>query len=123
MKKTKTFYIFGRPFSPFYSLLMRFRGFLYRIGMLRVNKVGTPVISVGNLNMGGSGKTPVVQYISRFLLDSGWHPAVISRGYGGSAKGRVNLVSDGKQVLLDATIAGDEPRLLADTLPGVPVLT
>jgi tetraacyldisaccharide 4'-kinase len=123
MKKTQTIYMLGRPFSPFYSLLMRFRESLYRTGILRMNKIGVPVISVGNLTMGGSGKTPVVQYVARFLQDNGWHPAVVSRGYGGSAKGRVNLVSDGKQVLLDARAAGDEPRLLADTLPGIPVLT
>lgn len=116
-------YILGRPLSPFYSLLMRFRESLYRVGILRVTRMAIPVISVGNLTMGGSGKTPVVQYIARFLQDNGRRPAVISRGYGGSARGRVNLVSDGSQVLLDAPEAGDEPRLLAETLPGVPVLT
>lgn len=121
--KLHTLYLLGRPFSPFYSLLMRFRETLYRTRILRVTRMAIPVISVGNLTMGGSGKTPIVQYIARFLQDNGRHPAVISRGYGGSARGRVNLVSDGRRVLLDAPVAGDEPRLLADTLPGVPVLT
>ena len=123
MKKTQILYLAGRPISPFYSLLMRFRAFLYRVGILRVTRSSVPVVSVGNLTMGGSGKTPIVQYLARFLLDNGWNPAVISRGYGGSSKERVNLVSDGTHVLLDALVAGDEPRLLADTLPGVPVLT
>lgn len=123
MKKKKILYLIGRPLSPFYSLIMRFRAFLYRIGILRVTRSRVPVVSVGNLTMGGSGKTPIVQYLARFLLDNGWNPAVISRGYGGTARERVNLVSDGTHVLLDAALAGDEPRLLAETLPGIPVLT
>ena len=123
MKKKQILYMLGRPFSPFYSLFMRLRESLYRTGFLHVNRIGVPVISVGNLTMGGSGKTPVVQFIARFLRDNGWRPAVVSRGYGGVAGNRVNLVSDGRQVLLNASAAGDEPRLLADTLSGVPVLT
>jgi len=123
MKNTKMLYRLGRPFSPFYSLLMRFREFMYRKGILHVTRIPVPVVSVGNLILGGSGKTPVVQFIARLLQDNGWHPAVVSRGYSGSVRGRVNLVSDGSRVLLGAAEAGDEPRLLADTLPGVPVLT
>jgi tetraacyldisaccharide 4'-kinase len=123
MNKKQILFFIGRPFSPFYSLLMRFRAFLYRVGIWRVIRLDVPVVSIGNLTMGGSGKTPVVQYIARFLQNNGCNPAVISRGYGGSAKERVNLVSDGINVLLDAPVAGDEPRFLADTLPGIPVLT
>lgn len=123
MKNRQLLYSLGRPVSPFYSLLMRLRESMYRKGIFRVTRVTVPVISVGNLTMGGSGKTPVVQYVVRFLGEKGWRPAVVSRGYGGSAKDRVNLVSDGKQILLDANAAGDEPRLLAETLQGVPVLT
>jgi tetraacyldisaccharide 4'-kinase len=73
--------------------------------------------------MGGTGKTPLVQYITRMLLARGLKPAIISRGYGGRAKGPVNVVSDRQQLYLEAYLAGDEPRLLAETLPGVPVLT
>jgi tetraacyldisaccharide 4'-kinase len=102
---------------------MRLRESLYNAGMLRVNRVEVPVISVGNLTLGGTGKTPVVQYIARLLLKEGLRPAIISRGYKGRAGGKVNIVSDGSSVLLDARKAGDEPRLLAETLQGVPVLT
>jgi len=102
---------------------MRLRESLYNAGMLRVNRVDVPVISVGNLTLGGTGKTPVVQYIARLLQKEGLRPAVISRGYMGMAGGKVNIVSDGSSVLLDARKAGDEPRLLAETLQGVPVLT
>jgi len=122
-KNRKILYIFGRPFSPFYSLAMQLRERLYRWGILRVSRPGVPVVSVGNLTMGGSGKTPVVQYIAGFLLRKGWHPAIVSRGYGGSSRDRVNIVSDGRRVMLGPGEAGDEPALLADRLPGVPVLT
>jgi tetraacyldisaccharide 4'-kinase len=117
------FYFVGRPFSPLYCALMRFRESLYRSRIFRVNRVGVPVISVGNLTLGGTGKTPVVQYIARMLQGQGRRPAIISRGYMGKAGSRVNIVSDGSSLLLDARQAGDEPRFLAETLQGVPVLT
>ncbi len=81
------------------------------------------MVSVGNLTLGGTGKTPMVQYLARLLQSNGFHPAIVSRGYGGTASAKVNLVSDGSALLLDAETAGDEPRLLAETLSGVPVLT
>lgn len=124
MKQSTAFYFaLGRPLSPIYSLAMRLRETLYRRGVLRSYRLAAPVVSVGNLTLGGSGKTPMVQYLARLLQDNGFHPAIISRGYGGRAKGAINVVSDGKSLLLDAEQAGDEPRFLAETLPGVPVLT
>lgn len=113
----------GRIFSPLYSLAMILRQYLYAKGIFKSTKLEVPVISVGNLTMGGSGKTPLVAHIARMLLQNGSRPAIISRGYGGAAKEAVNIVSDGKSLLLDARSAGDEPRLLAESLPGVPVLT
>jgi tetraacyldisaccharide 4'-kinase len=65
----------------------------------------------------------MVQYLARLLKEHGYKPAVISRGYGGSTREPVNVVSDGSRVLLPAKLVGDEPRLLAETLTGVPVLT
>jgi tetraacyldisaccharide 4'-kinase len=123
MKTTAFYFALGRPFSPIYSLAMRFREIMYRRGMLQSYRMDIPVISVGNLTMGGTGKTPMVQYLARMLQQNGFHPAVISRGYGGSASAPINMVSDGRTLLLDAGEAGDEPRLLAETLSGVPVLT
>ncbi len=82
-----------------------------------------PVISVGNVAVGGSGKTPVVAALARLLLDAGERPAVLTRGY---ARRRpddgVTVVSDGCRVLADIDRAGDEPLMLARALPGVPVL-
>jgi tetraacyldisaccharide 4'-kinase len=119
----KKLYFLGRPFSPLYSLAMKLRSALYARHFFRRYKLEVPVISVGNLTMGGTGKTPVVSHLANFLQGQGYRPAVISRGYGGAAGNRVNVVSDGNRIYLDARQAGDEPRLLAETLPGIPVLT
>jgi tetraacyldisaccharide 4'-kinase len=123
MNTTHFYYTLGRPFSPLYSLAMRLREAGYRRGIFKSYQMDVPVISVGNLTMGGSGKTPMVQYLARLLQSQGFRPAIISRGYGGRAKGKINLVSDGSTLFLDAQLAGDEPRMLAETLPGVSVLT
>jgi len=123
MKTTSFYFALGRPLSPIYSLAMRLREGWYRRGILRSYRLDVPVLSVGNLTLGGTGKTPMVQHLARLLQNHDFRPAVVSRGYGGKATGKVNLVSDGSNLLLDARSAGDEPRLLAETLPGVPVLT
>lgn len=123
MRPSTFAFALGRPFSPLYGAVMRIREAFYRRGIFASYRLDAPVISVGNLTLGGSGKTPLVQHLARLLKANGRRPAVISRGYGGRAQGRVNVVSDGERLLLDAAMAGDEPRLLAETLPGVPVLT
>lgn len=123
MRPSTLAFALGRPFSPLYGAAMRIREACYRRGIFASYQLNVPVISVGNLTLGGSGKTPLVQHLARLLQANGRRPAVISRGYGGQAQGRVNVVSDGEHLLLAAAMAGDEPRLLAETLPGVPVLT
>ena len=85
--------------------------------------MSVPVISIGNLTMGGSGKTPVVRHIAEALTLKNFRPAIVSRGYRGSSKSEINVVSDGQTVFMDATQAGDEPVLLAESLPGIPVVT
>jgi len=122
-QKISSLYFFGRPLSPLYSTIMKLRESLYIKGIKRRYKLNVPVISVGNLTMGGTGKTPVVALLASILLKKGFKPAIISRGYGGIVKNKVNIVSDGKEVFLDAETAGDEPCFLAKSLPGVPVLT
>ncbi|MFH2122420.1 MAG: tetraacyldisaccharide 4'-kinase [Pseudomonadota bacterium] len=119
----KNIYLLGRPFSPLYSGAMKIRSALYARNFFRRYKMEVPVISIGNLTMGGTGKTPIVSTLATFLQKQGYKPAIISRGYGGAVSNKVNVVSDGKKLYLNAEEAGDEPRLLAETLPGVPVLT
>ena len=115
---------FGRIFSPAYSLVMRLRAFLYRKNIfLKSRRLSVPVISIGNLTLGGTGKTPMVRYVIRMLSDCGFRPAIVSRGYGGKAAAGVNIVADGARMLLNPEMAGDEPFMLAQALPGVPVLT
>lgn len=82
-----------------------------------------PVVSVGNLCVGGSGKTPVVAHLARILAGMGERPAVLSRGYGRQrpAEGVV-VVSDGVEVRASLDRSGDEPLMLARELPGLPVL-
>jgi len=94
---------------------------LYGIGIRKRCRLGVRVISVGNLTFGGTGKTPAVQTLCRMLAEQGKRVAVLSRGYGGSARGVV-VVSDGDRVASDSAEAGDEPMLLARTLPGVAVI-
>ena len=117
------YYTLGRPFSPLYGWLMQLREKLYQKNILASYSFPVPVISIGNLTMGGTGKTPMVQYLARLLQGEGYQPAIISRGYGGATTERINIVSDGQNLLLEADYVGDEPRMLAETLPGVFVLT
>ncbi|MHB9097458.1 MAG: tetraacyldisaccharide 4'-kinase [Syntrophales bacterium] len=99
------------------------RNRLYDRGLLRQEKLPCPVISVGNLTVGGTGKTPTVILLATMLREKGRRPAVLSRGYGGSTQARVNTVSDGKRILTGWRQSGDEPVLIARAVPGVPVLT
>ena len=117
-------FLVGRIFSPLYSMVMALRALLYRKNILfKSQRLSVPVISVGNLTLGGTGKTPMVRYVTRLLLDRGLRPAIVSRGYGGKAADAVNIVSDGAKTLLSPDMAGDEPFMLAEALSGVPVLT
>jgi tetraacyldisaccharide 4'-kinase len=94
---------------------------LYRWGMLGSRRLSCPVISIGNVTLGGSGKTPVAALAVSTLQALGARPAVVSRGYGRHSRG-LQVVSDRTGVRLRARDGGDEPVLLAERLPGVPVV-
>ena len=96
------------PLSLLYGLVMGFRNLLYRVGLRHRVKVGVPVVVVGNLTVGGTGKTPLVAWLASALAAVGLRVAVVSRGYGGRARGvtRVTVHSRPSEV-------GDEPLLLA----------
>jgi tetraacyldisaccharide 4'-kinase len=81
-----------------------------------------PVVSVGNLTVGGAGKTPVVACLARLLQDRGKRVAILSRGYGGQSRG-VTCISDGRNTYKKPPEVGEEPYWLARTLPGVAVYT
>jgi tetraacyldisaccharide 4'-kinase len=94
---------------------------MYARGILRAESLPRPVISVGNLAAGGAGKTPHVQFLASWLSGRGVRVAVLSRGYG-RRSGGVVWVSRGEGPLVTCADGGDEPFLLAGTLPGVSVL-
>ncbi len=102
---------------------MSIRSFLYNKKILKRYSLSVPVISIGNLTMGGSGKTPIAMCIAKLLQKRGYRPAIISRGYGGRAKKKVNIVSTCDEILLSPEQAGDEPFMLAKSLRGIPVVT
>lgn len=81
-----------------------------------------PTISVGNITAGGTGKTPMVQYICRTLLAQGCRPAVLTRGYKGKSSKESAIVSDGTHIYMDPASSGDEPYLLAKSLPQCAVI-
>ncbi len=110
------------PFSLVYSFIQRLRAAMYRTGMLKTGRLPRPVVSIGNITVGGTGKTPVTAYIARLLLEQGYKVAVLSRGYGGSLEGQIAIVSDGATLLLGPRECGDEPYLLASTVPGLMVV-
>lgn len=105
-----------------YAYLLRLRAWCYSRGMLRTRRLSRPVISVGNIAVGGTGKTPMTALIARHLMAQGKRVAVLSRGYGGSSSGTPRIVSDGATVFLTAAEAGDEPYLLARDVPGLTVV-
>lgn len=110
------------PVALCYRNIQIMRAALYRRGILRSYRLSCPVISVGNLTVGGTGKTPATAWIARRLLQQGLRVAVLSRGYGGSLEGNCALVSDGQTILLTPDQCGDEPYLLASTIPGLMVV-
>lgn len=83
---------------------------------------GIPVISIGNITAGGTGKTPCIAALSEMLLAKGRHPAILTRGYKGGLEKKGGIVSDGKKILVSQKEAGDEPYMLAMKLPAVPVI-
>jgi len=104
-----------------YRAALTARSAFYRIGLLSTRGLPVPVISVGNVTVGGSGKTPLAEVVVLALREMGARPALISRGYGRRTRG-VRIVADGGGLRLGARDGGDEPVLLAERLPGVPIV-
>jgi tetraacyldisaccharide 4'-kinase len=106
------------PLGLLYGAVTRARLRLYRSGFLKTEDVGAPVVSVGNLTAGGTGKTPLVEWVARALARDGLRPCVLTRGYGRADERRRVVASDGARVLAEVNECGDEPRLLAERLLG-----
>ena len=99
------------PLGVVYGAATRARLALYRAGLLAMHSVAAPVISVGNITAGGTGKTPLVEWLARAVAREGRRVCVLTRGYGRREAHLRVVVSDGKRILADARAGGDEPRL------------
>jgi tetraacyldisaccharide 4'-kinase len=110
--------------STLYAAIARRRRERYAARPDLRRRLRSPVISVGNLAVGGRGKTPLVATIARMLLDMGERPAILSRGYGRARpQPDVVIVRDAREIRAGLEVSGDEPLMLARQLPGVCVLT
>jgi len=107
--------------AKLYEFGVRTRIALYQTDYLSSGKLRAPVVSIGNLTVGGTGKTPLVSFLARFLRDEGYLVGILSRGYKRASTGRVE-VSNGESILCGPAQAGDEPFLLARQCPGVRVV-
>ena len=107
------------PLSVLYNAVTRTRLSLYRRGTFHSTKLDRPVISVGNITAGGTGKTPLVEWVARTLAAAGKKVCILTRGYGRDHPDRMVIVSDGRKPLATPAEAGDEPFLLATNLAGV----
>jgi len=109
------------PFSWLYECVVVLRNLLFDWKMFAAERIGVPVISVGNITTGGTGKTPVVRLIAEMLLGKNIHTAIVSRGYGRRTEGLVE-VSNGTTLEATAENAGDEAFELAMQLPKASVV-
>ncbi len=137
-RRTRILLLVLKSLSHLYRAIIQFRLRCYTHGILRHHTLGCQVISVGNLTVGGTGKTPVVEIFARELQKAGRRVAILSRGYKKSKPPLPNrlinkitlkdqrvpprVVSNGKELLLDSHLSGDEPYMLAANLPEVAVL-
>lgn len=109
------------PLAGLFWLITEVRNRFYDWRWFQVTRVQAVVISVGNLSMGGSGKTLLVEALARKLTDAGFRVGIVSRGYGRSTQGIQAVCDDKNHLLLTPTQAGDEPYLLALNLAGIPI--
>lgn len=105
-----------------YKGIVTTRQYLYRHGWLSTYSLPCPVVAIGNIEVGGTGKTPMAIHMAKLLRDAGGQPLIISRGYRGKGGPAARVVSDGRSICLDANTAGDEPFLMANLLEDTPVV-
>ncbi len=114
--------VFLRLLSYLYEFGVRCKLFLYKTGVLKSTKLNSIVISIGNITVGGTGKTPTAQKIATMIKNMGYRVVILNRGYRSHWGKEIGVVSDGKKIYMTAYEAGDEAYLMAKTLPGIPVV-
>lgn len=110
------------PLSYIYTVVLKTRGWLYDCGLLGQKQLPCTVISVGNIVAGGTGKTPAVIWVAKFLQSEGFQVGVLLRGYRRKGRPGTMIVSDGKERSTSVTESGDEAGMIARKLPDVPVV-
>jgi len=108
--------------SLFYGFGQKLREFAYRQRLIASHQLPCKVICIGNLTVGGTGKTPMTMYVAQEIKRLGYNTAIVSRGYRGGAEGRGGIVSDGQSIHMGPEQAGDEPFMMARGLRGIPVI-
>ena len=111
-----------QPLSAVFQAGVALRHVAYRRGWLKTRHLNRPVVSVGNLSVGGTGKTPLVIVMARTLLASGHFPCILTRGYGVRRGKRPIVLEPGAHRIADPRDVGDEPAALARALPNVPII-
>ncbi len=115
--------LFLNIISYFYGLVINLRNVAYDCGWFKIQKASFPVISIGNISLGGSGKTTLAMWCAQILKENKRKPCVVSRGYRRqSSKCDIKIVSNGKEILANVEEAGDEPMLMAKKLKDVPII-
>lgn len=109
-------------FSCIYGALARLKTAAYDQRLCQPEKLPCLVVSIGNITVGGTGKTPLTIYLARFLKSAGYGVTIVSRGYKGLCEKTGGIVSDGNRIRLAPEAAGDEPYMMATALTGVPVV-
>jgi tetraacyldisaccharide 4'-kinase len=108
--------------SVIYRAIVYLRRVFFGLSLFKRNQLSCPVISIGNLTLGGTGKTPTVIQVAQLLMKNNWRPVIVSRGYGRKDEAQTIVVSDGRSVLVDTQTGGDEPVMIGSKLPGIPVV-
>lgn len=111
-----------RVLSYIYELGARTNYGLYKMGILKSTKLDCCVISIGNITVGGTGKTPTAQRVANMVSAMGYKVVILNRGYRSHCDEEMGVVSDGKKIYMTAYEAGDEAYLMAKMMPGIPVI-
>ena len=111
-----------RFFSYLYEFGVCSKLWLYNVGFFKQTKLDCCVISIGNITVGGTGKTPTAQKVAAMIKSMGYNVVILNRGYRSHWDKELGVVSDGKKIFMTAYEAGDEAYLMAKTLPGIPVI-
>jgi tetraacyldisaccharide 4'-kinase len=109
------------PFSYIYGLILVVREYLYKKNIFKTRSLSRPVISVGNLTLGGTGKTPLTIWLAEYFKKNGYKSAILTRGYKGRSRNKKIIIND-KNLLYNNAKIGDEPLLMAKKLEDVPVI-